>query len=54
VAEAMQTGFDVARGNIAIRAFDLLAQKAENLRGVNKENAVKAMEELLKRRAGQP
>jgi len=32
----------------------LLAQKAENLRGVNKENAVKAMEELLKRRAGQP
>lgn len=54
VAEAMQTGVDVARGNIASRAFDLLAQKAENLRGVNKENAVKAMEELLKRKAGQP
>ena len=54
VAEAMQTGVDVARGNIASRAFDLLAQKAENLRGVNKENAVKAMEELLKRRTGQP
>jgi hypothetical protein len=54
VAEAMQTGVDVARGNIASRAFDLLAQKAENLRGVNKENAVKAIEELLKRKAGQP
>ena len=54
VAEAMQTGVDIARGNVASRAFDLLAQKAENLRGVNKENAVKAMEELLKRRTGQP
>ena len=54
VAEAMQTGVDIARGNVASRAFDLLAQKAENLRGVNKENAVKAMEELLKRKAGQP
>jgi hypothetical protein len=54
VAEAMQTGVDIARGNVASRAFDLLAQKAENLRGVNKENAVKAMEELLKRKAGKP
>ena len=54
VAEAMQTGVDIARGNVASRAFDLLAQKAENLRGVNKENAVKAMEELLKRKAVQP
>ena len=54
VAEAMQTGVDIARGNVASRAFDLLAQKAENLRGVNKENAVKAMEELLKRKASQP
>ena len=54
VAEAMQTGVDIARGNVASRAFDLLAEKAENLRGVNKENAVKAMEELLKRKAGQP
>lgn len=54
VAEAMQTGVDVARGNIASRAFDLLAQKAENLRGISKENAVKSMEELLKRKAGQP
>jgi hypothetical protein len=31
-----------------------VTEKAQNLRGVNKENAVKAMEELLKRKAGQP
>ena len=50
VAEAMETGVGIARGGGASRAFELLAEKAENLRGVNKENAVKAMEELLKRK----
>lgn len=50
VAEAMQTGIDIARGNAAQRAFDLMAEKAQNLRGVNKENAIKAMEEILKRK----
>jgi hypothetical protein len=54
VSEAMQTGVDIARGNVASRAFELLSQKVENLRGINKENAVKAMEELLKRRTKQP
>lgn len=54
VAEAMQTGVDIARGGAARRAVELLAEKAEQLRGINKENAVKAMEELLKRKAGQP
>jgi hypothetical protein len=54
VAEAMQTGVDIARGGAARRAVELLAEKAEELRGINKENAVKAMEELLKRKAGQP
>jgi hypothetical protein len=54
VAEAMQTGVDIARGGAARRALELLAEKAEELRGINKENAVKAMEELLKRKAGQP
>ena len=54
VAEAMQTGVDIARGGAARRAVELLAEKAEDLRGINKENAVKAMEELLKRKAGQP
>ena len=54
VADAMQTGVDIARGGAARRAVELLAEKAEQLRGINKENAVKAMEELLKRKAGQP
>jgi hypothetical protein len=54
VSEAMQTGVDIARGSAARRAVELLAEKAEELRGINKENAVKAMEELLKRKAGQP
>jgi len=48
VSQGIRTGLDVARGNAAERAFDLLAQKAESLRGINKENAIKAMEELLK------
>jgi hypothetical protein len=43
----MQTGVDIARGGAARRAVELLAEKAEELRGINKENAVKAMEELL-------
>lgn len=50
VSEAMQTGLDIARGNAAQRAFDLMAEKAQNLRGVNKENAIKAMQEILKRK----
>ena len=49
-AEALETGVDIARGRLAGRAFDLLAEKAENLRGINRENAVKTMEEVLKRK----
>jgi hypothetical protein len=54
VSQARMTGLDLARGNLRERAFDLLAEQAENLRGVNKENAIKAMEEILKRKANQP
>ena len=54
VSEAMQTGLEIARGNAASRAMDLLAEKAQNLRGINKENAIKSMEQILKRKAGQP
>jgi hypothetical protein len=49
--EAKQTGLAIARGNAAERAMELVAEKAQNLRGVNKENAIKAMEEILKRKA---
>jgi hypothetical protein len=48
-SEALATGVDLARGRIAGRAFDLLTEKAEELRGINKENAIKSMEEILKR-----
>ena len=54
VGQALATGVDIARGNIASRAVNLLAEKAENLRGVNKDNAIKAMEEILKRKANKP
>lgn len=51
VSQAMETGLDIARGNVASRAVNLLAEQAQNLRGVNKDNAIKAMEEILKRRS---
>ena len=50
VSQAMETGLDIARGNVASRAVNLLAEQAQNLRGVNKDNAIKAMEEILKRK----
>jgi len=49
-SQAIRTGVDIARGNAAEKALGLLAEKVESLRGINKENAIKAMEELLKRK----
>jgi alpha-D-ribose 1-methylphosphonate 5-triphosphate synthase subunit PhnL len=49
-SQAIRTGVDIARGNAAEKALSLLSEKAESLRGINKENAIKAMEELLKRK----
>jgi hypothetical protein len=51
MSQALETGVEIARGNAAQRAMELVAEKAQNLRGVNKENAIKAMEEILKRKA---
>ena len=53
MSQALETGVDIARGGAARRAVELLAEKAEGLRGINKENAIKAMEEILKRKANQ-
>jgi hypothetical protein len=50
MSQALETGVEIARGNAAQRAMELVAEKAKNLRGVNKDNAIKAMEELLKRK----
>ena len=49
ISQALQTGVDVARGNVAQRAFDLLSDKFEKMRGVNEENAIKSMEDILNR-----
>ena len=48
IAQGIRTGADIASGGAKQRALELLAEGAERLRGVNKENAIKAMEELLK------
>lgn len=54
ISQAIQTGVDIARGGAAQRAMDLLAEKAESLRGINEENAIKVMEEILARRTPKP
>jgi hypothetical protein len=53
MSQALETGVDIARGKAAQRAMELVAEKAQNLRGINKENAIKAMENILKRKANQ-
>jgi len=50
MSQALKTGVDVARGNAVQRAFELAAEKAQSLRGVNRENAIKTMEQILKRK----
>lgn len=50
ISQAIQTGLDVARGNVAQRAMDLMAQSAERMRGINEENAIKEIEKILARR----
>ena len=50
MAQSIQTGADIARGGATQRAIELLAAGAERMRGINKENAIKSMEILLKTR----
>ena len=50
VSQALETGVDIARGNAAQRAIDMLAEKAESLRGVNRQNAISSIEKILKRK----
>ena len=54
ISQAMQTGLDVARGNVAQRAMDLVGEGLERMRGINEENAIKVMEEILSRRTPKP
>lgn len=50
ISQAMQTGLDIARGNVAQRATELVGEGLERMRGINEENAIKVMEEILARR----
>lgn len=54
VAQAAETGLDFARKSNTERAFSLIQAGIEKVRGVNEENAIKSMEELLRRRTAQP
>lgn len=47
--EAMRTGVEMARGDAVQRALDLALSTSEKMRGINEENAIKAIEALLKR-----
>ena len=48
VSQAMETGEAIARGKAAQRAMDLAFEKLQGLRGVNRENALKSMKDILK------
>jgi hypothetical protein len=48
VSQAMETGEAIARGKAAQRAMDLALEKLQGLRGVNRENALKSMKDILK------
>lgn len=48
VSQAMETGEAIARGKAAQRAMDLAFEKLQDLRGVNRENALKSMKDILK------
>ena len=47
--EAMKTGVEAARGDAVQRAIDLALSTSDKLRGINEENAIKAIEAILKR-----
>ncbi len=51
VSQAMETGEAIARGKAAQRAMDLAFEKLQDLRGVNRENALKSMKDILKEKS---
>lgn len=54
ISDALRTGIDVARGNVAQTAIDLAMSGVEKVRGINEENAIKAIEKILSRRNQKP
>lgn len=51
VQKATKHGVNAALGNVREAATDLLASKVDDARGINEENAIKAIKELLKRQS---
>lgn len=54
ISEALKTGLDIVRGGAAQKAMDLAAAGLEKASGINEDNAIKTIEQLLKRKTGQP
>ena len=60
MAQAAKTGLTAAKevarggGGLTERAINLAAMGLERARGINEENAIKAMEQILKRRSNTP
>jgi hypothetical protein len=50
-SQAIETGESIARGKAAQKAMDLAFEKLQDLRGINRENALKSMKEILKEKS---
>ena len=48
--QALRKGSDFARSSAAEKAITLAEEVREAVRGINEENAIKSIEEILKRR----
>ena len=49
IEQALKTGLDIARSSAAEKAMQLSITAAERARGINEENAIKAIKDLLER-----
>lgn len=54
IEQALQKGSDFARSSAAEKAVMILGKAGEAMRGINEENAIKAIEEILRRQAKEP
>ena len=52
--QSLQKGSDFARSSAAEKAIMLAGKLGEAVRGINEENAIKAIEEILRRQAQEP
>ena len=54
IEQALQKGSDFARSSAAEKAVMILGKAGEAMRGINEENAIKAIEEILRRQTKEP